>query len=68
VSCKGLAGQSYHAAVAVLAAAAAEAAWCCPGLLLLDDLDLLVPAASGEGPTGAEQVRLEATYTHVRNT
>jgi hypothetical protein len=55
VSCKGLAGQSYDAAVAVLAAAAAEAAWCCPGLLLLDDLDLLVPAATGEGPT--EQVR-----------
>jgi hypothetical protein len=56
VSCKSLAGQSYDAAAAVLAAAAAEAAWCCPGLLLLADLDLLTPAATGEGPTGAEQV------------
>ncbi|WIA28210.1 hypothetical protein OEZ86_010771 [Tetradesmus obliquus] len=53
VSCKGLAGQSYDAAAAVLAAAAAEAAWCCPGLLLLDDLELLTPAATGEG--GHEQ-------------
>lgn len=57
VSCKGLAGQSYDATVAVLAAAAAEAAACCPGLLLLDDADLLMPAASGEGPSGFEQVR-----------
>ncbi|WIA08137.1 hypothetical protein OEZ85_007593 [Tetradesmus obliquus] len=55
VSCKGLAGQSYDAAAAVLAAAAAEAAWCCPGLLLLDDLELLTPAATGEGSPEQDQ-------------
>jgi hypothetical protein len=49
VSCKGLAGQSYDAAASVLAAAAAEASAACPGLLLLDDLDLLTPAATGDG-------------------
>lgn len=56
VSCKSLAGQSYEAAAAVLACAAAEALACCPGLLLLDDLDLLTPAPNTEGPTGLEQV------------
>lgn len=56
VSCKSLAGQSYEAAAAVLAAAAAEALSCCPGLLLLDDLELLTPAPNTEGPAGLEQV------------
>lgn len=57
MSCKSLAGQSYETAAAVLASAAAEAVSCCPGLLLLDDLDLLMPAPNTEGPAGLEQVR-----------
>lgn len=57
VSCKGLAGQSFDAAVAVLTAAAAEVASHCPGLLLLDDLDLITPAATGD-PAQSEQVGL----------
>lgn len=57
VSCKSLAGQSYEAAATVLASAAAEAVACCPGLLLLDDLELLMPAPNTEGPAGLEQVK-----------
>jgi hypothetical protein len=57
VCCKSLAGQSYDTSVAVLSAAAAEALSCCPGLLLLDDLDLLMPAPNTDGPAGLEQVR-----------
>lgn len=56
VSCKALAGQSYEAAAGVLAAAAAECTARCPGLLLLDDLDLLLPAPNTDGPSGLEQV------------
>jgi hypothetical protein len=56
VSCKALAGQSYEAAAGVLAAAAAECLARCPGLLLLDDLDLLLPAPNTDGPSGLEQV------------
>lgn len=40
----------------MLAAAAAECLAHCPGLLLLDDLELLMPAPNTEGPSGLEQV------------
>jgi hypothetical protein len=65
VSCKSLAGQSYETAAAVLASAAAEAVSCCPGLLLLDDLELLMPAPNTEGPVGLEQVCLCLWCSHV---
>jgi hypothetical protein len=65
VCCKSLAGQSYDTSVAVLSAAAAEALSCCPGLLLLDDLDLLMPAPNTDGPVGLEQVGQHALMGNI---
>lgn len=52
VACKALAGGEAGRALGVLGAVASEALACCPGLVLLEDLDLLCPA----GTAGPEQV------------
>ncbi|GBF99634.1 hypothetical protein Rsub_12313 [Raphidocelis subcapitata] len=49
VSCRGLAGARFERAASAIGAAVSEARARCPGLVLLDDLDLLCPAP-GDGP------------------
>lgn len=55
VSCKSLAGASFETASHVVSDIIQQALQCCPGLVLLDDLDLLCQV-QGDGP---EQVRLQ---------